>query len=118
MRDEFIAHVIRLVFKVVSKRNLPLVVAYIDLFIVGIASIDEVFPIGPTIIIAIPVEYFQLAQLLVLCEGVGTKEALAIVPDIRPHTLILIVVAKRRMRAVKDCLQCCLGTTSKLSTCT
>ncbi len=97
---------------------MPFVVAYIDLLIVGIAFIDEVFPIGPTIIIAIPVKYLPVAQLLVPCEGFGTKEVLAMAPNIRPHTLILIVVAKRRMHAVEDCLQCCLGKTSKLSTCT
>jgi hypothetical protein len=111
MRDEFIAHVIQLVFKVVSKSDLSFVVVYIDLFIVGIAFNDKVFPINPTIFIAVPVEYLQLAHFLVPREGVGTKEALANLPDIRPHTHILSVVAKRCMRAVDDCLQCHLSTT-------
>ncbi len=114
MRDEFIAHIIRPFFK----SNLTFVIVNIYLFIVGIAFCDEGFPIAPTILIAVLVEYIQLAKLLVPLEGVGTKEAHANLPDIRPHTLIFIVKRKRRMRTVDDCLQCHLSTTSKLSTCT
>ena len=94
------------------------VIVQIYLLIFRIAILDEVFPFAPTIIIAVRVEYVQVAKLLELIESIGTKEVHANLPDFRPDKHILSVIQKRRLCAVNDRLQCCLSTTSNLSTCT
>ncbi len=83
-----------------------------DFFVVGVKSLEDVFSFAQTIFFDIVVESRRLRKALVSPEGLRTKEVLACGPNHQPRLEILFVIIEESMRAIENCLQRHLSTTS------
>ena len=112
VRYHLFLHDLRIIFGIIETVDFAFVIARPGFFVVGKKSLEDVFPFAQTIFFDIVVESRRLRKALVSPEGLRTKEVLACGPNHQPCLEILFVMIEESMRAIENCLQRHLSTTS------